>query len=62
GVAGAAGAGAARGGMGAGAAGAGQRGKGGSEDQEHDRPSWLEEQDDVWLEDMPKTAPPVFGE
>jgi hypothetical protein len=42
-------------------AGAGQRGKG-SEDQEHDRPSWLEEQDDVWFDGMPKTAPPVFGE
>ncbi|MBF6507856.1 hypothetical protein IU422_08870 [Nocardia farcinica] len=48
------------GGMGAGA-GAGQRGQG-SEDQEHDRPSWLEEQDDIWLDDMPKTAPPVFGD
>ncbi|MGP4015352.1 hypothetical protein [Saccharopolyspora sp. 5N708] len=61
--AGAAGATAARGGAGAGmgAAGAGQRGQG-SEDEDHDRPSWLEEQDDVWLDDMPRTAPPVFGE
>lgn len=44
-------------GMGAGAA----RGAQGGDDQEHDRPSWLEENDDVWLDDMPKTAPPVFG-
>ncbi|WP_229680306.1 PPE domain-containing protein [Saccharopolyspora thermophila] len=59
--AGGAGASAARGaGAGAGMAGAGQRGQGG-EDQEHERPSWLQEQDDVWLDDMPRTAPPVFG-
>lgn len=59
GAAGAAGArGAAGGGMGA---GAGQRGQG-SEDQERERPSWLEEQDDIWLDNMPRTAPPVFGE
>ncbi|WP_177247583.1 hypothetical protein [Saccharopolyspora kobensis] len=52
----------ARGGAGGGmGAGAGQRGQG-SEDQEHDRPSWLEEQDDIWLDDMPRTAPPVFGD
>lgn len=42
-------------------AGAGRRGEG-SEDDEHERPSWLEEQDDVWMNDMPKTAPPVLGE
>ncbi|WP_345364393.1 PPE domain-containing protein [Saccharopolyspora cebuensis] len=48
-------------GMMGGGMGAGQRGQGG-EDQEHERPSWLEEQDDVWLDDMPKTAPPVLGE
>ncbi|MGW5647967.1 hypothetical protein ACWEV3_00820 [Saccharopolyspora sp. NPDC003752] len=60
--AGAAGAAGGRGAAGGGAgAGAGQRGKG-SEDQEHDRPSWLEEQDDIWLDNMPRTAPPVFGE
>lgn len=41
--------------------GAGQRGQGG-EDEEHERPSWLEEQDDVWMNDMPRTAPPVLGE
>ncbi|MGI8311195.1 PPE domain-containing protein [Saccharopolyspora hattusasensis] len=58
---GAAGSAAGRGGAGAGGMGAaGQRGQG-SEDQDHERPGWLEEQDDIWLEDMPKTAPPVFG-
>ncbi|MGW3471663.1 PPE domain-containing protein [Saccharopolyspora sp. NPDC000995] len=63
GTAGGAGTGAAagRGGTGAGGMSAsGQRGQG-SEDQERERPGWLEEQDDIWLEDMPKTAPPVFG-
>ncbi|MGW3467242.1 PPE domain-containing protein [Saccharopolyspora sp. NPDC000995] len=60
GAAGARGAGAGRGAMG-GMGGAGQRGKGG-EDEEHERPSWLEEQDDIWMNDMPKTAPPVLGE
>ncbi|MEV4728988.1 hypothetical protein [Saccharopolyspora sp. NPDC049426] len=62
--AGAAGAGAAgRGAAGApgAGAGAGQRGQG-DEDNEHERPSWLEEQEDIWMDDMPKTAPPVFGE
>ncbi|MFR9728624.1 PPE domain-containing protein [Saccharopolyspora sp. MS10] len=52
-----------RGGMGAmggAGAGAGRKGQAGDEDQEHE--SWLEEQDDVWLNDMPRTAPPVFGE
>lgn len=39
----------------------GGHGKGG-EDDEHERPSWLEEQDDIWLNDMPRVAPPVFGE
>ncbi|MEV5540174.1 hypothetical protein AB0L13_25315 [Saccharopolyspora shandongensis] len=58
--AGARGAGAGRGAMG-GMGGAGQRGQG-TEDQEHERPSWLEEQDDIWMNDMPKTAPPVLGE
>ncbi|GGJ00924.1 hypothetical protein GCM10011581_42640 [Saccharopolyspora subtropica] len=63
GAVGAAGAAGARGGAGAGAmgAGAGQRGQG-SEDREHERPSWLEEQEDVWLDGMPRTAPPVFGD
>ncbi|SFS43705.1 hypothetical protein [Saccharopolyspora flava] len=61
---GAAGAGAGgRGAAGAPGAGAGAgRGKGGEEDNEHERPSWLEEQEDIWMDDMPKTAPPVFGE
>ncbi|PKW15174.1 PPE domain-containing protein [Saccharopolyspora spinosa] len=59
--AGGAGSAAGRGGTGAGGMGAaGRRGQG-SEDQDHERPGWLEEQDDIWLEDMPKTAPPVFG-
>ncbi|WP_406688640.1 hypothetical protein REH65_19975 [Saccharopolyspora sp. ID03-671] len=64
GAGGAAGAGAGgRGAAGApgGGAGAGQRGQG-DEDNEHERPSWLEEQEDIWMDDMPKTAPPVFGE
>ncbi|WP_406692606.1 PPE domain-containing protein [Saccharopolyspora sp. ID03-671] len=62
GAAGAGGRGAAgRGGVGGMGAGAGRRGEG-SEDDEHERPSWLEEQDDVWMNDMPKTAPPVLGE
>jgi hypothetical protein len=54
-----------RGGAGAGAPGMGGaagRGQGKGEDDEHERPSWLEEQDDVWMNDMPRTAPPVFGE
>ncbi|MCX2733435.1 PPE domain-containing protein [Saccharopolyspora sp. NFXS83] len=59
--AGARGAGAGRGGMGGGMGGAGQRGQQG-EDAEHERPSWLEEHDDIWMNDMPKTAPPVLGE
>lgn len=49
-----------RGGAMGGAGGAGRGGQGGNE-EEHDRPSWLEEQDDVWMNDMPRTAPPVFG-
>lgn len=59
-AAGAGGRGAGGGAPGAGA-GAGQRGQG-DEDNEHERPSWLEEQEDIWMDDMPKTAPPVFGE
>jgi hypothetical protein len=39
----------------------GGHGRGG-EDDEHERPSWLEEHDDIWLNDMPSVAPPVFGE
>ncbi|GAA4841793.1 hypothetical protein GCM10025787_23680 [Saccharopolyspora rosea] len=42
-------------------AGAGRGAKGG-EDEDHERPTWLEEQDDVWFNDMPRTAPPVLGE
>ncbi|WP_267898855.1 PPE domain-containing protein [Saccharopolyspora rhizosphaerae] len=62
GAAGAGGRGAAgRGAMGGMGAGAGRGGQG-TDDDEHERPSWLEEQDDVWMNDMPKTAPPVLGE
>ncbi|KAA5831343.1 hypothetical protein F1721_20235 [Saccharopolyspora hirsuta] len=50
----------AAGGMG-GAGGAG-RGKQDEEDQEHERPSWLTEDDDVFTNDMEKVAPPVFGD
>ncbi|SDR00685.1 PPE domain-containing protein [Actinopolyspora saharensis] len=32
----------------------------GGEEEEHERPSWLEEWDDVWFNDMPRTAPPVI--
>jgi hypothetical protein len=51
-------------GAGAGAPGgaAGQRGQGEGEDNEHETPSWLQESDDIWLNDMPKTAPAVFGD
>ncbi|WP_243793238.1 PPE domain-containing protein [Saccharopolyspora gloriosae] len=46
----------------AGGMGAGNRGGQGGEDYEHEHPGWLQEQDDIWLDGMPKTAPPVFGE
>jgi hypothetical protein len=46
---------------GAGAGGMGPGGRGGDDENEHGRPTWLEEHDDVWLNDMPRTAPPVFG-
>lgn len=63
GAAGAKGAGAGgRGGAGMGGGAGAGRGAQGGEDDEHEHPSWLEEQDDVWLNDMPRTAPPVFGE
>lgn len=45
-----------------GAMGAGGRGQGQGDEDEHERPGWLEEWDDVWLNDMPRTAPPVIGE
>ena len=47
-------------GGGAGAGGMAPGGRG-DDETEHDRPTWLEEHDDVWLNDMPRTAPPVFG-
>ncbi|WP_217649604.1 hypothetical protein [Saccharopolyspora flava] len=48
----------------AGAPGAGAgRGKQGEDDeQEHQRPGWLVEQDDVFTNDMQRTAPAVFGD
>lgn len=49
------------GGMGAGA-GAGGRGQQGDDEQDHERPGWLVEADDVWTNDMQRTAPPVFGD
>ncbi|MGI8307615.1 hypothetical protein [Saccharopolyspora hattusasensis] len=54
----------ARGGAGAtgGAGGAGRGKPQGEEDQEHERPSWLLEDDDVFTNDMERTAPPVFGD
>ncbi|GAA2356165.1 hypothetical protein GCM10009854_37830 [Saccharopolyspora halophila] len=65
GQAGAPGAAGARGanGMGAGAGAAG-RGTGaqGEEEAEPERPSWLIEEEDVWTNDMQRTAPPVFGD
>ncbi|RRO16324.1 hypothetical protein EIL87_13695 [Saccharopolyspora rhizosphaerae] len=45
---------------GAGAAGRGQQGE--SEEQEHQRPGWLVEQDDVFTNDMQRTAPAAFGD
>ncbi|MCI2418003.1 ATP-binding protein [Saccharopolyspora sp. K220] len=31
------------------------------DDEEHQRPSWLADDDDDWFDDMPKAAPPVIG-
>lgn len=60
---GAAGAAGRPGGQGAGGMGGAKgKGEGGGEDEEHDRPGWLEEVEDVWMNDMPKVAPAVFGE
>lgn len=43
--------------------GAGARGAhGGAEDEEHERPSWLVENEDVFTNDMQRVAPPVLGE
>ncbi|QIZ39260.1 hypothetical protein FDZ84_04470 [Saccharopolyspora sp. ASAGF58] len=53
----------ARGGTGApGAGGAGHGKPQGEEDREHERPSWLLEDDDIFTNDMERTAPPVFGD
>ncbi|MBA8827561.1 hypothetical protein FHX42_004957 [Saccharopolyspora lacisalsi] len=40
--------------------GGGQQGQGG-EEEEHERPSWLVEDEDVFTNDMQKSAPPVIG-
>ncbi|GAB3683040.1 hypothetical protein [Saccharopolyspora tripterygii] len=42
--------------------GAGRGKQGESEEQEHERPGWLVEQDDVFTNDMQRTAPAVFGD
>ncbi|GAA3365828.1 hypothetical protein GCM10020366_67280 [Saccharopolyspora gregorii] len=60
---GGAGAAGARGGAGApGGVGGGQRGAQQGEDAEHERPSWLIEEEDVFTNDMRAVAPPVFGD
>lgn len=53
-----------RGGAGApgGGMGGGQRGGQQGDDPEHERPSWLIEEDDVFTNDMRAVAPPVFGD
>ncbi|GGI74884.1 hypothetical protein GCM10011581_09830 [Saccharopolyspora subtropica] len=59
----AAGAGARGGAAGAmGGAGAAGRGQQKQEDQEHERPSWLVEDEDVFTNDMQRVAPAVFGD
>ena len=40
----------------------GARGQQGGEDEEHTRPSWLLEHDDVFTNDLDRVAPPVFGD
>ena len=40
--------------------GGGKKGQGG-EEEEHERPSWLVEDEDVFTNDMQKSAPPVIG-
>ncbi|PRW64286.1 hypothetical protein [Actinopolyspora mortivallis] len=42
------------------AAGAGRQGEG--RDEEHERPEWLVETEDVFTNDMQRVAPPVIGE
>ncbi|WP_159447783.1 hypothetical protein [Streptoalloteichus hindustanus] len=37
-------------------------GGGRGEDREHQRPSYLEEDEDVWLDGIDKVPPPVIGE
>ncbi|MDR7301782.1 hypothetical protein [Haloactinomyces albus] len=57
----ASGSGSGRGGMmRSGSMGGGQQGQG-SEDEEHERPTWLVESEDVFTNDMNRVAPPVLG-
>jgi hypothetical protein len=57
-----AGAGARGGGVGAMGGGAPGRGQQGGEDQEHETPDFLKGDQGVFNDDLPKVAPPVFGE
>lgn len=41
--------------------GAGARPRLGEDEEERERPTYLVEAEDIWLE-LPKTAPPVLGE
>ncbi|MEV0696610.1 hypothetical protein AB0I53_01625 [Saccharopolyspora sp. NPDC050389] len=59
---GAGGAGGRGGAAGAGAAGARPQGKQGEEDQEHETPDYLKGDHGFFDDEMPKVAPPVFGE
>ncbi|MGJ7909124.1 hypothetical protein ACOQFL_21905 [Actinopolyspora sp. H202] len=61
-VSGANGANAAAGGRGAPMGGVGARQGDGGDEEEHDRPSWLVEDEDVFTNDMQRVAPPVLGE
>ncbi|SDK27461.1 hypothetical protein SAMN04487820_10687 [Actinopolyspora mzabensis] len=56
------GANAAGGARGAPMGGAGARQGDGGDEEEHDRPSWLVEDEDVFTNDMQRVAPPVLGE
>ncbi len=43
--------------------GGGRGAQGGqSEEEEHERPSWLVENEDVFTNDMQRVAPPVLGD
>ena len=38
------------------------RGQQGGDEQEHERPTWLLEDEDVFTNDLNRVAPPVFGD